>query len=221
MASFENTVTIRRPVEDVVPGRLRERPQVERRNRRDHEGVPWPGGGRNDLPADPVGAESKRRGLRGDGLRAGEPTRGAGSAGAVHGQGELPARADGQRDEAYQRCGSWVLGSADPGGVAGDLPGQACGGGQPRHAEAAPGEGWPTWCRITRSSLGTHRTGWLATARIGGDALDQPPSCHAPTPLARLAACDLTSHRPGTPGGLTSLEQSNGRTASEGCLGRR
>jgi N-acyl homoserine lactone hydrolase len=37
----------------------------------------------------------------------------------------------------------------DPSGAAGGLPRQARGGGQPRHAEADPGTGWPTSCRMT------------------------------------------------------------------------
>lgn len=69
MASFENTVTIRRPVADVFAFLA------------DFENVPaWnsaivetrkvaPGRwGGDDLPAGPFGAQEERRGLRGDGL---------------------------------------------------------------------------------------------------------------------------------------------------------
>jgi glyoxylase-like metal-dependent hydrolase (beta-lactamase superfamily II) len=42
-----------------VPRGLRERPSVELRDRRDQEGLPRPGGGRNHLPPDPFGAQEE------------------------------------------------------------------------------------------------------------------------------------------------------------------
>jgi Polyketide cyclase / dehydrase and lipid transport len=115
MASFENTVIIQRPVKDVFAFLA------------DFENVPaWnnaivqttkasPGPGGSDLPPDPIGAQEERGGLQGDRLRAAEPTRGAGGDRALHGQGALPARPDGQRDKADKRRGPGILGVADPG----------------------------------------------------------------------------------------------------------
>jgi hypothetical protein len=68
-------VTIRRAVEDVftVPRRLREHPEVELRNCRDEEDLPWRGGRRDDVPTDPFHPGQTRGRLRGDRFRASQP----------------------------------------------------------------------------------------------------------------------------------------------------
>jgi hypothetical protein len=69
-----------------VPLRLRERPQVELRHRRDPQGVPGARRRGDDLPASPLGAESKRRALCGHRLRPAPP------AGATRPTRAVPSR---------------------------------------------------------------------------------------------------------------------------------
>jgi uncharacterized protein YndB with AHSA1/START domain len=69
MASFGNTVTIRRPVADVFAF-LADFENVPAWTTRSWTPGRWPPGrwGGDDLPAGPFGAQAERRGLRGDGL---------------------------------------------------------------------------------------------------------------------------------------------------------
>ena len=74
MATFQNTVTIRRAIGRVrVPRRLRERPDLELRNCRDEEDFPGTGGCGNHLPTDPFHPRQERGRLQSDRLRADQP----------------------------------------------------------------------------------------------------------------------------------------------------
>jgi len=163
MASFENTVIIRRPVEDVFAFLA------------DFENVPaWNSAivETRKVSPGPVGVGTTYRQTRSVPRRSEEAFEVTvfEPASRLEVQGELgPFRA--RVRYALEPAGSGTrltnavdLGSSGlltPGGAAGDLPRQECGGGQPRHAQAAPGTGWPTWCRMTRRSVGAQRTGWL------------------------------------------------------------
>jgi hypothetical protein len=72
MATFENTVMIRKPIEGGirVPLRLREPPQVELRHRRDPQGLRRARRRGDDVPASPLGSEPKPRALRGHHLQS-------------------------------------------------------------------------------------------------------------------------------------------------------
>src|SRR6266511_1289124 len=119
MASFENTVIIQRPVEEVFSFLA------------DFENVPkW-----NYAIVD---TKKERGGLRGDRLRAASPAGGAGPDRALPGEAQLSARTDGRRDKASQCRGPWVLRSVQHRGAARDPPRQACRCGQPRHTQATP-----------------------------------------------------------------------------------
>src|SRR6266542_3546873 len=126
MASFENTVTIRRPVEDVFAFLA------------DFENVPaWNYAivETRKVSPGPVGVGTTYRQTRSVPRRSEEGF-------------EVTVFEPPSHLEVRGEIG--VLRGVGPGGAAGELPRQARGSGQPRHPEADPGTGWPTSCRITR-----------------------------------------------------------------------
>jgi AmiR/NasT family two-component response regulator len=142
MASFENTVTIRRPIAAVFAFLA------------DFENIPaWDYAivETRKVSPGPVGVGTTYRPIRsvprrsqeGFEVTVFEPASRLEVQGAraLPGEAELRTRAGGWRDEADERRGAAGLGPAEHRGAAGDLPRQARGGGESGHPEADPGTG--------------------------------------------------------------------------------
>ena len=75
MQTFENTVTIQRPAEEVFAflADFENIPKWNYAIEETQQGFRWARRSGNQIPPDPLGAEQERRGLRGDRLRASPP----------------------------------------------------------------------------------------------------------------------------------------------------
>src|SRR5215207_9703025 len=144
MATFQNTVTIRRAIEDVFAF-LADFENVPTWNYaivETKKTSPGTGGRRDHLPTDPFRPRQKRRGLQSDRLRADQPPGGPRRHRALHRHHRLPAHAYRRRDTPDQCRGPQaILRCVAAPGSPGRLQGQGVGGSQPRHPQAGTRNG--------------------------------------------------------------------------------